>query len=64
MEHEEQAGRMEREADRMEHESEQVDEGIEEARRDWERKKQDPNVPGAQPDSEEDESIQGDDEPE
>lgn len=55
---------MEREADRMEHESEQVDEGIEEARRDWERKKQDPNVPGAQPDSEEDESIQGDDEPE
>ncbi|MGH2804658.1 MAG: hypothetical protein ACRDL4_16680 [Thermoleophilaceae bacterium] len=53
MEHEEQAQRMERDAGRMEDESERVGEHIDEARRDWDAKEQDPAVPGAQPDPEE-----------
>lgn len=52
MEHEEQERRLEREADRMEDESERVEDDIEEARREWEAKKEDPGVPGAQPDDE------------
>ncbi|MGH2846780.1 MAG: hypothetical protein ACRDL0_12310 [Thermoleophilaceae bacterium] len=55
MEHEEQAQRMERDAGRMEDESERVGEHIDEARRDWDAKEQDPAVPGAQPDPEEEE---------
>jgi hypothetical protein len=55
VEHDEQADRMEREADRMEHESERVGEHIDETRREWESKEQDPAVPGAQPDEDEQE---------
>jgi hypothetical protein len=60
VEHEEQADRMEHEADRMEHDSGKVGDDIEEARRDWEAKEQDPTVPGAQPDpDEEQEPVAG-----
>lgn len=37
-------------ADEMEERSEQLEEKIEETGRDWERKRQDESVPGAQPD--------------
>lgn len=47
MEHEEQADRLEREADKMEREAERVGEEIDETRREWEAKKDDPEVPGA-----------------
>lgn len=57
MEHEEQAERMEEHADRMEHDSDKVGEHIEETRRDWEAKEQDPGVPGARPDPNEDEEA-------
>lgn len=53
MEHERQAERMEQDADRMEHESERVGDHIDETRKDWEAKEQDPSVPGAQPDPDE-----------
>jgi hypothetical protein len=54
MEHDEQADAMEREADRMERHSDRIGDHIDEARRDWEAKEQDPLVPGARPDEEED----------
>jgi hypothetical protein len=51
---------MEREAGRMEEESERVGDHIDDARREWESKEQDPSVPGAQPDpDEEEESVPG-----
>ena len=53
MEHEEQAEEMEQDAKRMEHDSDRVGEHIDEARREWEAKEQDPSVPGAQPDADE-----------
>jgi hypothetical protein len=60
VEHEEQAQRMERDAERLEEESERVGGNIDEARRDWEAKEQDPSVPGAQPDpDEEQEPVAG-----
>lgn len=49
VEHDEQAGRLEREADKLEQESERVGSEIEDARREWERKQEDSSVPGAQP---------------
>ncbi len=58
-EHEEQAEQMEHEAERMEEHSEQLGERIDDIETDWERKEQDPAVPGARPDpdgSDEDES--------
>ena len=55
MEHEEQAERMDQDAERMEEHSDQLGERIDEARGDWERKEQDPAVPGARPDEDEDE---------
>jgi hypothetical protein len=55
VEYEEHADRLEREADDMEHQGDKVGEHIDETRRDWESKEQDANVPGAQPDSEEEE---------
>jgi len=55
MEHEEQADRMEEDAERMEEHSEQLGERIDDAQGDWERKEQDPAVPGARPDPGEDE---------
>jgi hypothetical protein len=63
VEHEEQAERMERDADRMEHESDRIGDNIDEARKDWESKEQDPSVPGARPDADEEpESDSRDDE--
>jgi hypothetical protein len=60
VEHEEQAGRMERDADRMEGHSEEVGDQIDETRREWEAKEEDPGVPGAQLDpGEEEEAVPG-----
>jgi hypothetical protein len=56
MEHDEQADAMEREADRMEQESDRVGDHIDDARRDWDAKEQDPSVPGARPDEEEEDA--------
>lgn len=50
MEHEKRARDLEREAARLEDHSEEVAERVEEARRDWERKLADTEVPGAQED--------------
>jgi hypothetical protein len=55
MEHEQQADRMEEDAERMEEHSEQLGERIEDIESDWERKEQDPAVPGARPDPDEEE---------
>jgi hypothetical protein len=54
MEHEEQAERMAEDADRMEEHSEQLGERIDDIEGDWERKEQDPAVPGARPYADED----------
>jgi hypothetical protein len=60
MEHEEQADRMEEDAERMEQHSDQLGDRIEDIETDWERKEQDPSVPGARPDAGEDEeSVPG-----
>ena len=60
MEHEEQADRMEEDAERMEQHSDQLGERIDEIESDWEQKEQDPTVPGARPDPDEDEeSVPG-----
>ena len=50
MEHEEQAEQMEHDAERMEEHSEQLGEHIDDIESDWEQKEQDPAVPGARPD--------------
>jgi hypothetical protein len=51
---------MERDADRLEEESDRVGDQIDDARQDWEAKEQDPSVPGAQPDpDEEQEPVAG-----
>jgi len=55
MEHEEQADRMEEDAERMEEHSEQLGERIDDIESDWEHKEQDPAVPGARPDPDEEE---------
>jgi hypothetical protein len=49
VEHDEQGEGLEAEAKRMEEHSDEVGEGIEETRQDWESRKNDPSVPGAQP---------------
>ena len=62
IEHDEKAEELEREADSLEHDSDRVGERIDESRRDWAAKEQDPTVPGAQPDpDDEDESSYEDD---
>jgi hypothetical protein len=62
MEHEEQAERMAEDANRLEEHSEQLGERIDDIEGDWERKEQDPAVPGARPDPEDDPSEgEGDD---
>ena len=48
IEHDEQADRLDDEAQRMERESERVAGDVEGARREWDSKKQDQSVPGAQ----------------
>ena len=55
MEHEEQADRMEEDAERMEQHSEQLGDRIDDVKSDWEQKEQDVAVPGARPDSDEEE---------
>jgi hypothetical protein len=55
MEHEEQADRMEEDAEQMEEHSEQLGDRIDDVESDWERKEQDPSVPGAHPDPDEEE---------
>ncbi len=50
---------MERDAERMEHDSDRVGEHIDDARKEWEAKEQDPSVPGAQPDEDEEETATG-----
>jgi hypothetical protein len=60
MEHEERGDRMEDEADKLEQHSDQLGERIDDVESDWERKEQDPSVPGALPDpDEEEESVPG-----
>jgi hypothetical protein len=54
MEHEEQAERMEEDAERMEEHNEKLGERIDDIQDDWESKEQDPAVPGARPDADED----------
>lgn len=60
--HREAADQAEQEADRLEQESERLSGHIEETRRDWEAKKGDESVPGAQP--AEDEATEEEDTPE
>jgi hypothetical protein len=55
MEHEEQADRMARDADQMEEHADKLGERIDDIQDDWEHKEQDPAVPGARPDPDEDE---------
>ena len=53
MEHEDGAERLEQDVEQLEEQSERVDDHIRETRQDWERKEEDPAVPGAQPDPDE-----------
>ncbi len=60
MEHEEQTEKLSSELERLDEHSDEVGERIDDARRDWEAKEDDPTVPGAQPDpEEEEESLPG-----
>jgi len=60
MEHEDEAPELERDAEKLQSHSDEVGEQIEETRREWEAKEQDPSIPGAQPDlDEEEESVPG-----
>jgi hypothetical protein len=45
--HEELAARADAEADRLEERTDALGEQVEDTRKDWERKKEDPSVPGA-----------------
>ena len=59
-EHEQEADRMQEDAEKMEEHNEQLGERIDDIESDWERKEQDPAVPGAQPDpAEEEEPVAG-----
>jgi hypothetical protein len=60
--HEEQAEQLERDAQRLEEQGERIDRRIEETRSDWQTKEQDVSVPGAQPDSENQEPEAGEEE--
>jgi hypothetical protein len=55
MEHEEHAERAERGIEEIEERTERLGEHIEEAKRDWEQKKSDERVPGAQPEEKDEE---------
>ena len=56
--HQRQADAMEHEADEMEERSERLEDEISDARKDWERKQDDPAVPGAVGGEDEDEDDQ------
>ena len=60
MEHDEKAERLEHEVEQLEEQSERVGEHIRETREDWERKEEDPSVPGAQPDPDEESEEESD----
>jgi hypothetical protein len=66
MEHDDQADRMEEDADKLEQHSEKLGDRIDNAQDDWDRKQQDVSVPGAQPDSDDEEKslpgVDGDEE--
>ncbi len=53
---------MERDAERMEHDADRIGDHIDETRKDWEAKEQDPSVPGAQPDPDEQQEPEADEE--
>jgi predicted nucleic acid-binding Zn-ribbon protein len=55
-EHEERAQTLDDELDDMQERTEELEGEISEARKDWERKKADPGVPGAPPDPDDDDS--------
>jgi hypothetical protein len=55
-EHDRLADALERDADKLATHGEEVEEQIEGARAEWERKRRDPNVPGANPPAREDEA--------
>jgi hypothetical protein len=57
--HEQQADRMEEDAERMEEHNEQLGERIDDIESDWERKEEDPAVPGARPEPDEEEPVPG-----
>jgi hypothetical protein len=59
VDHQERADELEREVEKLDEHSEQVGEHIEEAKKEWEAKEDDPSVPGAQPDSNEEETGTG-----
>ena len=60
MEHEEQAKKVAEELERLKEHSDEVGDQIDDARTDWEAKEDDPAVPGAQPDpDDEEESVPG-----
>lgn len=56
MEHEDRAESLEAELERLDEHSNEVGDQIDDVRRDWEAKEDDPAVPGAQPDPDEEES--------
>jgi hypothetical protein len=57
MEQNERAEKLEQELKRLDHHADEVGERIDDTRREWEAKEQDPKVPGAQPDPEEEEDA-------
>jgi hypothetical protein len=60
-EHEELHDRAEREADELERRGEKLEEEIDRTRQDWEAKKHDASLPGAQPDHAAEETDRADD---
>jgi hypothetical protein len=55
MEHNEPSEKLEEELERLDQHAKEVGEDIDDARREWEAKEEDPAVPGAQPDPDEEE---------
>jgi chromosome segregation ATPase len=53
-EHEDRARDMDRELDEMEERADRLEQEIEATQEDWERKKRDPSVPGAEPERDQD----------
>ena len=57
------ADKLDKEADRLEHRSKELGENVDDLRKDWERKRSDQGVPGANPPAgEEETSDQGEEE--
>lgn len=60
---EQRADELDADADRMQRRSEEVEEHIEEARSDWDRRREDSSVPGAEPPFDEETDFQEGDNP-